>query len=142
MGREVRRVPENWIHPRDERGNLIPLDTGYKKSAEGFLKLAVNEGLQAAIDDYGQAPDKNKYMPEWPEEECTHYQMYETTSEGTPISPVMPTPESLAKWLADTGASAFGPMTSSYEEWLTVCNGTDAVSAVIIDGVLRPGVGL
>ena len=43
-----------------------------------------------------------------PIEERTHYQMYETCTEGTPISPVMETPENLARWLADNGASAFG----------------------------------
>ena len=57
-------------------------------------------------------------MPEWPEAERTHWQMYEDTSEGTPISPVMETPEMLARWLADTGASSMGRNTATYEQWL------------------------
>lgn len=46
--------------------------------------------------------------------------MYETTTEGTPISPSFATKEELARWLADTGASAFGALTASYEEWLAM----------------------
>jgi hypothetical protein len=44
--------------------------------------------------------------------------MWETTSEGSPISPVFATPQELARWLADTKASAFGDITESYETWL------------------------
>lgn len=50
--------------------------------------------------------------------EGTGWQMWETTSEGSPISPVMPTPEKLARWLADTGASSFGGEGASYTQWL------------------------
>ena len=25
MGREVRRVPANWKHPKDEKGHFVPL---------------------------------------------------------------------------------------------------------------------
>jgi len=28
MGREVRRVPASWQHPKDERGRFIPLFDG------------------------------------------------------------------------------------------------------------------
>ena len=66
----------------------------------------------------------------------THYQMYETTSEGTPISPVMETPEALARWLADNGASAFGKMTATYAQWLNMITGDGcAPSAAFVPGV-------
>jgi len=26
MGREIRHVPENWEHPKDENGNYIPIE--------------------------------------------------------------------------------------------------------------------
>ena len=61
---------------------------------------------------------------------ATHFMMYKTCSEGTPISPAFATPEELAHWLADTGASSFGRMTSPYEAWLRVCQGGYAPSAV------------
>ena len=133
MGREVRRVPANWQHPRDERtGHYKPLYSGerYAKSAAEFMEKANAEGLQAAIDWHGQAPDQNDYMPDWSESERTHYMMYEDTSEGTPISPAFSTPEELARWLADNEASAFGGETASYEAWLRVANGGYAPSAV------------
>jgi hypothetical protein len=85
----------------------------------------------------GERPAQDDYMPEWAEDEATHYQMYETCTEGTPISPVFDTPEKLARWLADNEASAFGDMTASYESWLRVCRGGYAPSAVA-----APGVGL
>ena len=133
MGREVRRVPANWQHPKDElTGRYKPLYSGecYAQSAAEFMEKANAEGLQEAIDWHGQAPDKNDYMPDWPESERTHYMMYEDTSEGTPISPAFATPEELARWLADTGASAFGDSTASYEAWLRVANGGYAPSVV------------
>lgn len=133
MGREVRRVPVGWQHPKDERtGHYKPLYPGerYAQSAAEFMEKANAEGLQEAIDWYGQAPDKNDYMPDWPESERTNCMMYEDTSEGTPISPAFATPEELARWLADTGASAFGDSTASYESWLRVASGGYAPSAV------------
>jgi hypothetical protein len=136
MGREVRRVPADWQHPKNEYDRYMPLYPGerYKANAEGFFEKANAEGLQEAIDWYGQAPDQNDYMPDWPESERTHYMMYEDTSEGTPISPAFATPEELAHWLADTGASSFGSQTASYEGWLRVAQGGWAPSAVSIGG--------
>ena len=46
------------------------------------------------------------------------YQLWETTSEGSPISPVFETLEELAKWCED-GATIFGSEKLSYDEWLT-----------------------
>ena len=45
------------------------------------------------------------------------YQLWETTSEGSPISPVFKTIEELAKWCED-GATIFGHDKLSYDEWL------------------------
>jgi hypothetical protein len=52
----------------------------------------------------------------------------------------MDSPESLARWLADNNASAFGGMTATYEEWLSVARGGWAPSAMITNGVLESGV--
>jgi hypothetical protein len=46
------------------------------------------------------------------------WQVWETTSEGSPITPVFATPEELARWCADNAASIFGSDTLPYEEWL------------------------
>ena len=89
----------------------------------------------------GDRPNPDDYMPQFSPESATYLQMYETTSEGTPISPPMPTPESLARWLADNNASAFGGMTATYEEWLSACKIGWVPSAVVgDDGNLQSGV--
>ena len=82
----------------------------------------------------GDPPDRGYFMPKWKESERTHLQMYECTSEGTPISPVMETPEELARWLADNRASSFGPMTATYEEWLNMIVGVGYSIGMVSDG--------
>jgi hypothetical protein len=44
------------------------------------------------------------------------WQLWETTSEGSPVSPVFATPEELARWCVD-GATLFAGVGASYEEW-------------------------
>ena len=138
MGREVRRVPATWQHPKNENGHHIPLfgrsysvavarwDEEAAQWENGFRRDYQSDGWTAKdphhtypFEDWdGPRPTPESYMPDWSDSERTHWQMYETCSEGTPISPVMDTPEKLARWLADSGASAFGGMTASYEGWL------------------------
>ncbi len=79
-------------------------------------------------------------MPAWLPEQRTHFMMYETTSEGTPISPAFAKPEELARWLADNGASALENMKASYEDWLRVARGGFAPSAVMGASGMRSGV--
>lgn len=159
MSREVRRVPANWEHPKDKRGNLIPLHDGFIKRLaewdEGNAKW--QEGLRSdwsggwepigpdiASKTYeqwdGERPAQVDYMPDWPIEQRTHYQMYETCTEGTPISPVMDSPEKLARWLADNKASAFGSQTATYEQWLGMIGEGWAPSGVIAGGLMQSGV--
>jgi hypothetical protein len=88
----------------------------------------------------GGPPDRVFYRPDWPEEARTHYQMYENVSEGTPISPPMPSPESLAQWLADNDANAGAGATASYEAWLRICQGGYAPSMIVRAGVVEDGV--
>jgi len=91
------------------------------------------------------SPESKQLCEEWTEVEPPvgeGYQMWETTSEGSPISPVFETPEELARWLVDNNASAFGSETATYEEWLRVCQGGYAPSAVLDEKGLRSGVAL
>jgi len=156
MGREVRRVPKDWEHPKDENGNYIPQsDWSYSQMMQEWeeglglwLKGEHPDQLDVrwSTDDitweewHGNRPDPGRYMPDWPDEERTHYQMYEDTSEGTPISPVMESPESLARWLADNNVSAFADMTASYEAWLRIAKGGYAPGAVLVVGGFQSGV--
>ena len=155
MGREVRRVSPNWEHPKDERGAYVPLFDGASDAAqtaiarwqegkeqweagyrESFDTPKVWQPLVPAEGKYtweawaGECPDPADYMPDFGDK-ATHFQMYETCTEGTPISPVVATPEVLARWLADNGASAFGGMTASYEQWLAMIGRGWAPSAMV-----------
>lgn len=142
MGREVRKVPPDWKHPKNEsNGRYIPLyDRSYEADAAQFMEKANKDGLEAAIECFGHAPERRHYMPDWPVAERTHYIMYEDTTEGTPISPAFTTPEELARWLADSNASSFGGQGATYEQWLAMINRGWSPSAVIADGVLMSGV--
>ncbi|MFA6526491.1 MAG: hypothetical protein WCT26_03735 [Candidatus Buchananbacteria bacterium] len=147
-------VPANWEHPRDTEGNYIPLLSDFKDCNElynkqieqwknGFYFCFIENNWKlrgtdqtVTFEDYcGARPEEHDYMPDWAETDRTHYQMYETTTEGTPISPVIETAEGLAHWLADNNASSFGQMSATYDQWLAMINGCGwATSAVIIPG--------
>jgi hypothetical protein len=85
-------------------------------------------------------PIRGEDMPQWTEAEATHFQMYENITEGTPMSPVMDSPEALAQWLADTKANAFAGHPASYKAWLKVCRGSPAHAATISNGEIINGV--
>lgn len=129
MGREVRRVPADWQHPKDENDKYIPTHQVFTYNAEEIEEGLRDGWLENDPPHYGVS-----VMPDWPAEQRTHYMMYENTTEGTPISPVFATPEELACWLTENSASAFGDMTASYESWLRVANGGYGPSAVITPG--------
>ncbi len=163
MGREVRKVPANWQHPKNSKGDYIPLfgrsytkaiadwNENYAQWRKGFRQdfskggttwqLRQGDEINMSFKEWhGDMPVPEDYMPEWDESEQTHLMMYEDTSEGTPISPAFKTPEELAHWLADNDASAFAGLTASYEEWLATCKKGWAPSMVATDGIIKSGV--
>lgn len=81
----------------------------------------------------GPPPVESDYMPFWEESKKTHYQMYEDTTEGTPISPVMDSAEKLALWLVENGASAFAGRTADYGWWMGAIE--DEGSMVTMEGI-------
>lgn len=134
MGREIRRVPLDWEHPRvtEERrpsynhriGDYMPMHKElYKDAAQEWLDNAIawskkehedqQDGERSEYQFYwewsGDPPDSNYYRHrEWTEEEAVGYQMYENVSEGTPVSPVFATAEELEDWLVDTQGHSRG----------------------------------
>jgi hypothetical protein len=169
MGREIRMIKPGWEHPKypddhyesHRRGRYIPLYRGgfvardaewneeYAKWQEGFVRsYAAGEtwrprepGDGPRYTDYaGSRPSPDDFMPDWPEGEATLLVMYEDTSEGTPISPGFETPEELARWLADNGASSFGDMTATYEQWLSMAKRGWAPSMVLSSAGMESGV--
>jgi hypothetical protein len=71
-------------------------------------------------------------MPDWDDPADLYYMMYETCSEGTPISPAFKTPEELARWLADNEASAFADQTATYEQWLSMIRGPGSSCSAVL----------
>lgn len=91
----------------------------------GIGQLFASDAQRKAYEEWeGTEPPEG----EW-------YQMWETTSEGSPISPPCESPESLADWLAANNASAASGMTSTRAEWLTMIKEGSAFSLMSIPGV-------
>ncbi len=151
MGREVRKVHRDWQHPQDGLGTYKPLyelsepieekqrrwdeESALWQAGKHRVQIEDHEFIGAPFSDWdGNRPEADDHMPYWPEGEADHYQMYETVTEGTPISPVMDSPEALARWLTDSGANAMAFRTAAYDQWLRVCNGGFAPTAVSIGG--------
>ena len=63
------------------------------------------------------------------------WQMWETTSEGSPCSPVFATAEELASWCVD-GATVFGRYRAGRDEWLRIITGEDFAHVTIAPGVV------
>lgn len=64
------------------------------------------------------------------------WQMWETTSEGSPKTPVFATAEELADYCAANGVSWFGDTTATREQWLGVITGKEIAHVVIAPGVV------
>jgi hypothetical protein len=150
MGREIRRVPADWDHPKDsmpwgwdhkplhdepysqafaewQKGLKAWLAGKYQNYPEGYLPTAEGYAEWA-----GRSPDPDMYRPDWPEKVRTHYQYYETVSEGTPLSPPLPTLEALADWLVANGDPVYGAIDRKTAEAFVKVGGSP--SAVIIPG--------
>lgn len=63
------------------------------------------------------------------------WQMWETTSEGSPSSPVFETPEALADYCA-THVSVFGRSMAPRDQWLSIITGEDFAHVRIAPGVV------
>lgn len=120
MGREIRRVPAHHDHPRMERrpGEYQP--TYDREFAPVFNEWLANfdrlrrgdltdlehecypRGLSDWLLDEGRPPD-SKFYRNYALDEATWFQMYETVSEGTPVSPPFATKAELVDYLVVHG---------------------------------------
>lgn len=138
MQYELRRVPANWQHPV-ENGQAVELKFDFTNAHEGWsvqkakwqqgekLSHSINpewvpldpEDLSMSFEDATEKaePEAKDYLPEWPEEEKTHYQMYELTG-MSPVSPVVATKEELAQSLASNPRKI--DHNYSYEQWMDI----------------------
>lgn len=119
MGREIRRVPPNWDHPLDESGRKQPMcnqtyASARKEWLDGLAKWEAgqdpdreayknDDGSHQDYWEWSGAPPERVYYRPWADEEATWFQLWETVSEGTPVSPPFATKEELAEYLATNG---------------------------------------
>lgn len=123
MGREIRRVPKGWSHPRYNegrwRGEYIPMfdcdfETAAAKWKEGYRQWEAGEHPEKEPNavycteywEYDFPPDRENHRPKF-ESEPTCYQVYQTVTEGTPTSPVFETEADLLAWLIQQGHSEY-----------------------------------
>ena len=101
MSREIRSVALDWEHPVD-RDN-----PRYYGGETRYISLHSREDLRRHLDDpecMAEGIDPADYMPELAEGTPYGWQMYETVSEGTPVSPAFATRDELAAWLSSPAA--------------------------------------
>lgn len=123
VSREIRRVPPNWEHPRNpETGRFIPLyDKSYEEESAKWLAGCASweDGTHTDLvedptmkqrfphywDFHGGPPDQDVCRPAWKDDEATAYQVYETVSEGTPMSEVFLEEAHIIDWCIEQGYS-------------------------------------
>lgn len=121
MGREIRRVPPNWEHPKvnaeyfplhDQCYEAVAQDWDYQAGLWERYEHPDQSKYDAAMDCatweewHGERPDPTYYRHRcWGEDEATSYQIYENVTEGTPLSPVLPDIEAVRAWLFAAGYS-------------------------------------
>jgi len=141
MGRGVKRIDPDfdWFEKtKDEEGN--------SKTWFGYVLNSINceacdsEGKNLKGKICPLCEGEMEVYPEINPPEGEGWQMWEETSEGSPISPVFKTAKQLAKWLEDNNASAMGSDTATKEEWLSTIKSKGVTSGVIIDGEMMSGV--
>lgn len=81
----------------------------------------------------GERPDDPAYYrPKWSDEERTHFQVYETVTEGTPVTPSFPSLDQLEDYLVNVGADWDGPV--SREIAKAFCKMGHVPSMAIVNG--------
>ena len=104
------------------------------------LVCAHCEGHGSAEAYPGQRADAEAWQPTAPPT-GDGYQLWQTVSEGGPVSPVFVTPEELADWIRTEGSKFDGSTTprDALIRWINN-DGHSAGSFVIADGVMKSGV--
>lgn len=107
MSKEIRRVPHNWKHPKDDNDQYIPLYDGakYKTHLEEWTKKLLEWSQCKVLCETWEAFSKINIPPakadytDVDEDMCSQYQIYETVSKGTPVSPVFRSLEQVCEYL-------------------------------------------
>ena len=145
MGREIRRVPKDWEHPKDKDGYIPMLDETFEDAAREWLDNCIawdngtHEDCEKYKDEYsfwwewdGETPEREWYRPAFTSEP-THYQIYQNVSEGTPVSPVFASLNEMVEWLVSEGysrAAAEGFAESGYVPSMVFSPATGVVMGI------------
>jgi len=122
MGRELKRVPLDFDYPLNKvwYGYYLIPSTCYEKymaGCEGCRAFAKIKGIP--LTDYG-CPDFSEFTKEFSKavEPPTGegYQLWETTTEGSPQSPVFKTLDELCEW-CEENATTFAKFKATKEQW-------------------------
>jgi len=133
--KEVRVIPKGWKHLRDERGRHRPL-----LSAEQWPSTAEEQRQWMIENEADEPPNPEHFMPSVRglPAEATEIVAYETTSEGTPISPAFPnTPQGrldLVNYCAEH-CTTFAQHTAGAEAWAAILF-ADRTAVVAEDGTV------
>jgi len=120
MGRELRKVIPNWEHPKKEgyedrlqpmfNDSYIDEINNWIKNHNLWQKVEHPDQLDGSASEYkyfaeweGGPPDVEYYRPDWKDSEMTWYQVYETVSEGTPVTPPFEKQQELIDYLVENG---------------------------------------
>lgn len=99
---ELAGLPEDWARCASCKGSGV--DAAHQVAYEAWERTEPPEGLG--------------------------YQIWETVSEGSPITPVFATPEELARYAADHPWGAGG---GNYDSWLRFINGPGWAPSMVMD---------
>lgn len=118
-------VPKDWEHPKyseddvqynpNRKDQFKPLyDEDYETASENWMldfelwRQGKHESQPCEYCkyfwEYSSPPSEDSYRSrKWTPEEATCYQVYETVTEGTPVTPVFETQEALIEYLVEHG---------------------------------------
>ena len=123
MGRELKRVPLDFDYPLNKvwygyyDKHYHFCHSEYSAGCEGCKAYAKIKGIEIPNDG---CPDFEKFynLPVLQVEplEGEGYQLWETTSEGSPSSPVFKTLDALCEW-CEENATTFAHFKTTKEEW-------------------------
>ena len=160
MGREVRRVPAGFQHPRVRRRDRDGTTTmAYRPCHDRTFREATEEydanrrlweagthpdqqqdrDTPERYDDWaGPRPDKRCHLPDdFDRENATGWCLYENVTEGTPITPVFGTADELIDHLATVG-TAFGEQPTREQAEALVRSGRAPSGTVTATGFQDP----
>ena len=123
----------DWSHKRHSSSHEFQYGKCFRpildKDFDTALQDWINEyklwknGEHPNQEDYsyqeyaGHPPNPEDYRPAWTPKEAIGYQIYETVSEGTPISPVFEILDEMKEWLLSEGYSEFASQKFIEDGW-------------------------